>query len=402
MDTPSKTAAPSHRLLYRGSLSLPDSHLLLDGLSFTVKLGDAHGSPALLNNTLALTLESLRGLPLHLIGTVRVKDTWIEPPGDINVDIHPDSTLTRIYFENIFCLTPITSPDSRSEYGVRVSLTDNNDPDTPDLLIYGELRDASPTSVPTVASTSASPPKVLHLLAARILPGPPPPPSFRLPRPDDPTPRRPPQTFGAKRKRDTSGVPFDLSGSTTSAEGSKRAKTVSDAKGKGRASAHDEALRKAAAETMLRIPKPQRSVAQQVDVKALGKDARVGVRKEKDKEKDRDVFKVPSVPARATLARTASETDVFGSLRGGPLEGVVGDATVEKENKTVVKRIVARRLEQEGIGKTHGEFQEVYQMCYRGASFALRRRMAVGPLDVPTIEHIVDAHIRLYVRDAPS
>ena len=85
MDTPSKTAAPSHRLLYRGSLSLPDSHLLLDGLSFTVKLGDAHGSPALLSNTLALTLESLRGLPLHLIGTVRVKDTWIEPPGDINV-----------------------------------------------------------------------------------------------------------------------------------------------------------------------------------------------------------------------------------------------------------------------------------------------------------------------------
>ena len=270
------------------------------------------------------------------------------------------------------------------------SFTD--DPDTPDLLIYGELRDASPTSVPTVASTSASPPKVLHLLAARILPGPPPPPSFRLPRPDDPTPRRPPQTFGAKRKRDTSGVPFDLSGSTTSAEGSKRAKTVSDAKGKGRASAHDEALRKAAAETMLRIPKPQRSVAQQVDVKALGKDARVGLRKEKDKEKDRDVFKVPSVPARATLARTASETDVFGSLRGGPLEGVVGDAAVEKENKTVrrrrffprdvitltngvvhqaVKRIVARRLEQEGIGKTHGEFQEVYQMCYRGASFAL-------------------------------
>ena len=41
-------------------------------------------------------------------------------------DIHPDSTLTRIYFENIYCLTPITSPDSRSEYGVRVSLTDNS------------------------------------------------------------------------------------------------------------------------------------------------------------------------------------------------------------------------------------------------------------------------------------
>ncbi len=85
MDTPSKSTGPAHRLLYRGSLSLPDSHLLLDGLSFSVKLGDVHGSPALFNNTLALTLESLRGLPLHLIGPAKVKDTWIDPLGDINV-----------------------------------------------------------------------------------------------------------------------------------------------------------------------------------------------------------------------------------------------------------------------------------------------------------------------------
>ena len=84
--TPSKATAPTHRLLYRGSLSLPDSHLLLDGLSFTVKTGETHGSPALLNNSLALTLESLRGRTLHLIGTVRVKDLWVEtPPADINV-----------------------------------------------------------------------------------------------------------------------------------------------------------------------------------------------------------------------------------------------------------------------------------------------------------------------------
>ena len=84
--TPSKALSHPHRLLYRGSLSLPDSHLLLDGLSLTVKTADTHGSPALLSNTLALTLESLRGLPLHLIGTVRVKDVWIEPPpSDISV-----------------------------------------------------------------------------------------------------------------------------------------------------------------------------------------------------------------------------------------------------------------------------------------------------------------------------
>ncbi|KAI0753452.1 hypothetical protein C8Q80DRAFT_1152256 [Daedaleopsis nitida] len=389
MDTPSKVIAPPHRLLYRGSLSLPDSHLLLDGLSFTVKLGETHGSPALLNNTLALTLESLRGLPLHLIGTVRVKDTWIEPPGDINIDIHPDSTLTRLYFENIFCLTPITSADSRTEYGVRVSLTDNNDPETPDLLIYGELRDAPPATTTTIPSTSTSPPKVLHLLAARIFPGPPP--------PHDPTPRKPPLAFGAKRKRDTSGVPFDLTDSKV--ESTKRAKTT-DAKGKGRAHGADDALRRAAAETMLRMPKPQKtasSSATQVDLKALGKEARVGVKK----GMDQDVFKVPNVPVRAGLGRSASEADVFGSLSGRPPESVDADAAVEKANKTFVKKEVMRRLAVEGIDKRHSEFKGIYQMCYQGTSFALRRRMAVAPLEGSTVEQFVDAHVRMYVTDAP-
>ncbi|KAI0718807.1 hypothetical protein C8T65DRAFT_570167 [Cerioporus squamosus] len=365
MDTPSKTAGPAHRLLYRGSLSLPDSHLLLDGLSFSVKLGDVHGSPALLNNTLALTLESLRGLPLHLIGPAKVRETWIDPPGDINVDIHPDAALTRIYFENMFCLTPIPSGGERTEYGIRVSLTDNHDPDTPDLLIYGELRDASPSGESIVPSTSQAPPKTLHLLAARILPGPPPPPTFRLPRPDDPTPRRPPLAVGNKRARDASGVPFDLSGAA--AQGSKRAK-LTDTKGKGR---DEDALRKAAAETMLRIPKPQKAAQSVVNVKALGKEARVGAKR------DKDVFKVPSVPSRASLGRSTSESDVFGSLKGGPLEAVVGNAEIERENKnvsevaSVVKRAVTKRLAEEGIGKTHPEFKNVFQMCYQGASFAL-------------------------------
>ncbi len=85
MATPSKAVPPTHRLLYRGSLALSDSYLPLDGLSFSARISDIHSSPALLNNPLALTLESMRGLPLHLLGTVKVKDTWIDPPGDILV-----------------------------------------------------------------------------------------------------------------------------------------------------------------------------------------------------------------------------------------------------------------------------------------------------------------------------
>ncbi|PIL32743.1 hypothetical protein GSI_04858 [Ganoderma sinense ZZ0214-1] len=400
--TPSKALAAPHRLLYRGSLSLPDSYLLLDGLSFTVDTAQSHGSPALLNNTLALTLESLRGLPLHLIGTVRVKDVWIEPPpADISIDIHPDSTSTRIYFENLFCINPITSKDRRSEYGIRVSLTDNDDPETPDLIIYAELRPSPPSSSacaptsspsPATASTSHSPPHTLHLLAARILPGPPPLPSFRLPRPDDPTPRRPPLAFGgagagagAKRKRES--VKFDLSAAQAAGEGgaSKRAR---DAKGKG----------PAIVTGLLGM-----------DAKALGKHARVGV----GKGREGDVFKVPSVP----VSRTVSEADVFGrgagsgkgkekeraKARDGEKEEQKGEGEgVERENKNVVKRAVINALAREGIEKTHGEFKDFYSPMYHGVCLALRRRMTTGPLDGSLVEHFVDAHLQMYLKDAPE
>lgn len=43
-------------------------------------------------------------------------------------DIHPFATLTRIYFENILCLSPLIAPPhdpfgpKRTQVGVRVSL----------------------------------------------------------------------------------------------------------------------------------------------------------------------------------------------------------------------------------------------------------------------------------------
>ncbi|KAI8978219.1 hypothetical protein BD414DRAFT_524245 [Trametes punicea] len=394
--TPSKGPAPTHRLLYRGSLSLPDSYIPLDGLSFTAKISDMNSSPALLNNPLALTLESMRGLPLHLLGTVKVEDTWIDPPGDIFVDIHPDATLTRIYFENVFCLTPITSANHRTEYGVRVSLTENNHPDTPDLLIYGELRDASSASEPPLPSTSSSPPKTLHLLAARILPGPPPPPTFRLPRPDDPTPRRPPPLFGAKRKRDITGLPFDLAAGPS--EGGKRARTADKGKGKGvlKAGDSDEAMRKAAAEVMLRMPKPGKAGAAgagqlNVSVKALGKDARVGVKK--------DAFKVPHVPVRAggSHAGQRAEADVFGTVTVEPPDvageqdseqgGLVTRFASDVSSTQAVKKAVTKSLAKHGISKTHAEFKELFQMCYHGASFALVSRRETWTMLLAHVQH---------------
>lgn len=41
-------------------------------------------------------------------------------------EIHPLATLSQMYFENVFCLTPTTSDDDKSEVGVKVGLGDSS------------------------------------------------------------------------------------------------------------------------------------------------------------------------------------------------------------------------------------------------------------------------------------
>ena len=165
-------------------------------------------------------------------------------------------------------------------------------------------------------STSSIPPQSLRILAARILTKPPPP-AIRLPRPDDPTPRKPPaQLSSAKRKRELSAIHFDLG------SGAKRVK--------GKAEEEDEQVRMAR-DIMLNMPKPG----------ALGKDVRMG-------SKGDVLFKVPEVPSRS-LSRSHSEssvadTDVFGDV-STPLDPKVksrappvdkpGSDELEKANKIV-------------------------------------------------------------------
>lgn len=86
----------SRRLLYRGALCLPDSHILLDGLTFTGNTaGNGSGSGSgmsLLENPLALALESMRGRPtLRFMGTRKVNVAeggagaggWVEFSGGV-------------------------------------------------------------------------------------------------------------------------------------------------------------------------------------------------------------------------------------------------------------------------------------------------------------------------------
>ena len=41
-------------------------------------------------------------------------------------DIHPQATLSRIYFENMFCLSAVCSADGKTDVGVRVALGDSS------------------------------------------------------------------------------------------------------------------------------------------------------------------------------------------------------------------------------------------------------------------------------------
>ncbi|EMD33214.1 hypothetical protein CERSUDRAFT_98807 [Gelatoporia subvermispora B] len=361
-------SANNHRLLYRGALSLPDTNLLLDGLSFTIRVGDTQSASGLdlLNNPLALALESMRGRNLHLLGTTNLNDVWLDAAGDVSMDIHPKSTLSRMYFENILCSYPITSAKGRTDEGIRVSLSDNNEPGPNDILIFGQL-EAAPGSEP---STSTAPPKTLRILAARILPAPPAP---ARPRPDDPTPRQPPLLSNGKRKRETSSLSLALD---------THAKRVAGDKGKARDTGADADPIRRAREVMLGMPKPGGRAP---------KDGRVG----KSQTKDAAVFKVPPLPDRTrSMPHVSSQSpvatpDAFAALAD----------ELEKANKTIVKKVTVQCLSDRGIRKGRDDFNELYQYIYRGTCFALRTRMRVSSVDAAVVEALVDSHANLYVVD---
>lgn len=85
---PTTESTNAFRLLYRGALSLPDSHILLDGLTFAARLDSPSKHTQLLQNPLALALESMRGRPnLRFIGVVQLDDDnlWLDQSGGIEM-----------------------------------------------------------------------------------------------------------------------------------------------------------------------------------------------------------------------------------------------------------------------------------------------------------------------------
>lgn len=169
---------------------------------------------------------------------------------------------------------------------------------TTEVIIFGRPQ----PSFPFPASLSTP----LRLVVARLAHGPPPSasPAGRAPRPDDPTPRKPPLLyFGAKRSSE------DRAG-----DAPKCRKTDTNADGKAKKGKEDEEVLKRAREVMLGRPTHLGAGVRAKSTSAL-----------MNLESD-TVFKVPAVPLDRKGKRKAEQdsTDVFGSekdLFGGKVNG---------------------------------------------------------------------------------
>ena len=190
-------------------------------------------------------------------------------------------------------------------------------PETSDFLIYGQVVCPVGTSADSLPSSSKSEPEVLQMYAARILPGPPPP-TARPPRPDDPTPRKPPAHLlnaGSKRKRDLSSASLSFGGGVKRSKSSYLGVKPED---------EDETIRRAR-EVMLRGPPPPDKFRGRAEV---------------------DVFKIPPLPMRSASENlgASQSSDVFGSVtslnngkgKARELRQDAGSNELEKANKMVM------------------------------------------------------------------
>ncbi|KAM6502729.1 hypothetical protein JOM56_002706 [Amanita muscaria] len=395
--TPSKSSvsfSSSHRLLYRGALCLPDSHLTLDGITFCARIDttseirssshtpNSNNDNSLLENPLALALETMRGRPtLRFMSTVKLSSIWMDESGGILMDIHPNATLTRIYFENLFCLgmsankamEDVFSSLTVSELGVKVALGDTDGPETTYIVIFARLNEQD--------SSEAKP--QLQLVVARLTARPPDPrPRPRLPRPDDPIPRKP---------------PLLLVGSKVRQPGIRELRSVGSSGELDPIQAARELKRVASIGNGL----SNRSKRQKLEVCGQGGDGKAR-------------FKVPQMPSKTAHLKgkgnaQSTDTDVFGlNVVNGDTshteDGNCRDGEIERTNKNVIKKATLDFLAKTKdpcratfVNRSHPEFKEIFQWVYRGVSFALRVRIKDAPLEPATIQRLVAAHAEMYV-----
>ncbi|KAF9647750.1 hypothetical protein BDM02DRAFT_3187739 [Thelephora ganbajun] len=224
-----------------------------------------------------------------------------------------------------------------------------------EILIYGHLPPTQPELQVQMPSTSAGPsiaPPELPLVARRIVPVPfIPPPVMRLPRPDDPTPRKPPLVIFGKKAG--------------------QSQRTSSSKPKG-LEVEDSSIKRGRETT--------KSLLKTGSTKSLGRSAS---------------FRVPDdVFGSTPMATSALSAKGKGK---GKVEGLSSEQ-FEILNKAEVKKSAVKFLLKYDIAKDDPDFKEVFGFVYRGASFALRTCMGSEIISTNLIDKCADMHARMYVR----
>ncbi|KZT61182.1 hypothetical protein CALCODRAFT_506394 [Calocera cornea HHB12733] len=389
--------APSHRLLWRGALSHPFTPL--DGIAFVAQLPApsptaaaataaaatakaASGStPA--NNTgtattpgktlhaldspVALALETLRGRP-----TLPVIGTW---SGDVDVEhgirmhINPSCQLTVAYFTRLFC----TSPPSATSASPSPSQPAPPKHHTCLRISLGSSPDsASEDEVLLFPSPSAFTPSKLEILVGRARPAPTKP--KRLPRPDDPLPRRVQdlRALTLEPKREARGVKRPLALARTASSVSLRQLLTDDVfsdPGAKRRRLSDEAD----AEKPGRPPVLRRK-ASKAAVEKGGKENLLRDGKDADRE-----MPPPLVPAKSAEP-----------------------PTLEEQNKALIRKHILSLLTSAGCPRSHAEFKDCFATINRGVVFALRRSMRKRRVEREEVIRLVGTHVGMYfIADSP-
>ncbi|EJD46095.1 hypothetical protein AURDEDRAFT_184431 [Auricularia subglabra TFB-10046 SS5] len=363
-------ASAGHRLLFRGALALPDSCLQLEGIAFTAQIPPESPSN-LLQSPLPLALESMRGRPLSLIGVVQLKDMQLEWTSEINMFVNPDAILTLGYFERNLCYDALDDSNCTTS-GIRIGLGDTFDASEEDMIVFGKL-----SSEMNVDDNKAT----LQLIAARIKPKPiPVPPARRMPRPDDPSPRRP-DVF-------SSLLPNNTRRGTNKHARPQDADDALERAAKKMKVAVDPKLAKAK-ELMLKPPPRMALNGKHMPLDIDDDGFRVPDPPLKRKAPEREKPKQPAPAPKPALSKKASAMDDDGE------EG--DEALIEEVNKLTIRQVASKALGQRGLKKDDPSFKDVFQWTIRGVAFAMRSKMSSEQISLTALKRMADIHADMYI-----
>ncbi|BEI87054.1 hypothetical protein CcaverHIS002_0704000 [Cutaneotrichosporon cavernicola] len=365
--SPKKTPTKSQwRMLWRGGFEIGSDGWRLDGVVFFALLTfpstptpsmnpfapptPGPSDPALPTDAdLCLSLESLRGRKyLAVRGTTELADDDVLDGEEAAVQMSTASPVLAAYLTGMLCRETNLAPSGRTRSAMIVGLGDGEDAN---VLIYGQR----------VGETEA-----LKLCVGRRKPPPPP----EKIRPGEPLPRAPPEIEAPRRG-------FQLP---------------------KRAISRANSMQAYAAPPVLRAPGLPISGRLGEKRSRMDDHARAGLI---IPEREEDVFggitRPPSVRQReVSLAPSMAPSTSTADDRPSKRAHLV-DSKQVVDNKGCIRKITMNVLEERGFPREGEVHKEVWPVAYKGAYFALRRKLEGASLDKAEVRDIVGRHLNMYL-----